>query len=154
MEMGDILLKKGADLAAVLIRYVTADGEPYSTSYSHCGICAGDNKVYDARYPQIGLHDLDYGDYDVYHVPLTEWEKAQLISFCESKKGVHYALEGVIDEGIQALFHIPVNVNLHGEEWCSLFVNLAFASIGKPLTRKPYPYPNDIAWSVVPSKVS
>lgn len=154
LQVGDILLKKGTAIGAVLIREFTADGAPYEDSYSHCGIYAGEGKVYDARYPHVGLFDLDYPDYDVCRVPLSPEQTTAILAYCESKKGTHYALEGLVDEGIERLLHIPIGIKLNHELWCSLLVNYAFAKAGILLTRKPYPVPNDIAWSVVTSKVS
>lgn len=154
MKIGDILLKRGTAIGALIIRELTDEGASFSSSYSHCGIYAGAGKVYDAREPDIDLRTLDYEDYDVYRVGLTDEPTARLIAYCESQRGVRYATRALIEEGVERLFHIPLDIDLKGEEWCATFVCHAFAAIGLPLTRKELPTPNDIAWSIVPQKVA
>lgn len=157
VEVGDILMKRGLPptlgiwgkwLFSYLIRKLTSDGAPIDESFSHCGIYAGNNKVWDARYPVVGKYSLDYGEYEVYRIALSDEQKQLLLQYCESKKGIPYATWDLLKYGVEDILHIDMPVDLTDDEWCSTFVVRAFDYIHKPITKKPFPTPNDIWWSI------
>lgn len=163
MELCDIIFKRGKEKRGLwnkikwyfsyAIRFLTADGAPIKESYSHVGIYAGNNRVWDARYPRVDLYSLDYEDYDVFRVYLSAEQKRGILAYCESRKGIRYATDELIKQGLNEIFHIPVKLDFTDEEECSTFVADAFQNVKVTITRKPFPVPNDLAWSPILKQV-
>ena len=149
LQPGDILLVHGNSPLDAAIRWAT------NSPYNHAAIVATDGaSVIEAQAPFTDCvpATIYAGRADVWRLVVPSGASDIAAKLAQDYVGKPYGYREALATGLWDVAHLPVMWRLRGLD-CSGLVADCYYRAGKRLTRKPFPAPGDLAWSVVIEKV-
>ena len=154
LTAGDVILVNGWSHGQSLLGRAFDLLIDWSTDskYHHAAL-VGDGVLIEALWT-VTLSPLDkYQDCaDAFRLPFSDSVKAQAVSWALSRTGERYGIgEVLLDFDRYDLHAIPKLRHRLRRYTCSALVNTAYAHLGHPITRAPFPSPADLSYSPLPS---
>ena len=142
-EVGDLLLVRGKSPWERVVEFAT------SSPYGHCAMLVAPGKLVEAKdWRGIQIVPVDTYTGDWFRVidcdPL---ERRKAVRWAVSRVGQRYGWGEAAHDWNRPLVGVPPSRRLAPVD-CSGLIDWAYRQAGVLLTRRPYPTPADLAWSV------